>query len=351
MPAYRAGLPRRYSPWTAPFGYLARPGRLSWENMEEDPTPRRRLPAAEWLRALVSRWGPARVGLLLAGFGLIAFSATFVLAGGWSSDPGSSSAEEGGQASLAEATQELTFGAGLDIIDQESLDRALYMLAAELKPTPSPTNTPKPTPTPRPTEPPPDRTDCGQIRGTPYRSPQEREWFLANCIIEEPAPPPAAPPSDPPPSDPGPSDPPPSSGGCPAASMSGFGLALFNAANSQRTQNGLPALAAHGCVTYVANIRSQDMAANGYFSHTSPNGSTAFSLMDQYGVSYGWAGENLARNNYPDSETVNVAITDLMNSQGHRDNILSTNYTAMGVACVVDGAGMKYFTMIFIGPG
>jgi uncharacterized protein YkwD len=133
--------------------------------------------------------------------------------------------------------------------------------------------------------------------------------------------------------------------------MNSYALALFNAANNQRVQHGLPALAPHGCVTYVAQLRSNDMAANNYFSHTSPNGSTAFSLMDQYGVSYGWAGENLARNNYPNSQTVQIAISDLMASSGHRANILHANYTHMGIGFKDDGTGMKYFTMVFIGAG
>lgn len=132
--------------------------------------------------------------------------------------------------------------------------------------------------------------------------------------------------------------------------MSGFALALFNAINNERTQRGLSALADHGCVVYVAQLRSDDMASRGYFSHTSPDGETAFSLLDGYGVPYGWAGENLARNNYPDDQTVGVAIRDLMASEGHRDNILSPNYTHLGVGAAVDGAGMKYFTMVFIGP-
>ena len=132
--------------------------------------------------------------------------------------------------------------------------------------------------------------------------------------------------------------------------MGGFGLDLFNAINSERTSRGMAALAADGCVVYVAQARSDDMASRSYFSHSSPEGETAFSLMDANGVPYGWAGENLARNNYANDETVAVAIRDLMASQGHRDNILSANYTALGVGYADDGAGMKYFTMVFIGP-
>lgn len=139
-------------------------------------------------------------------------------------------------------------------------------------------------------------------------------------------------------------------GNCPMASMSGFALDLFNAQNNERVTRGLPALAADGCVVYVAQLRSNDMASRGYFAHTSPEGDSAFSLMDAYGVPYGWAGENLARNNYPDDQTVAVAIRDLMASEGHRANILSLNYTSLGVAAVNDGTGMWYYTMIYIGP-
>ena len=132
--------------------------------------------------------------------------------------------------------------------------------------------------------------------------------------------------------------------------MSGFALDLFNAINNARVGEGLPVLAAHGCVVYVAQLRSNDMASRGYFSHSSPEGETAFSLMDSYGVPYGWAGEKLARNNYPDDETVQVAIDALMASDGHRANILSENYTHLGVGIAIDSEGIKYYTMVFIGP-
>jgi uncharacterized protein YkwD len=132
--------------------------------------------------------------------------------------------------------------------------------------------------------------------------------------------------------------------------MAGYASDLFSAINNERVQNGMAALAADGCVTFVAQLRSDDMAARDYFSHSSPEGTGAFDLLDANGVPHGWAGENLARNNYPDAEAVGVAIRDLMASQGHRDNILSGNYTALGVGYADDGTGMKYFTMVFIGP-
>ena len=136
--------------------------------------------------------------------------------------------------------------------------------------------------------------------------------------------------------------------------MAGVSLAPLEAdfisrLNAERAAAGLPALAADGELVSIARIRSSDMASRGYFSHTSPEGQTAFTLIDQRGISYSWAGENLARNNYPLAETVAVAIRDLMASPPHRDNILSPNYTRLGVGYADDGSGMRYFTMVFVG--
>jgi uncharacterized protein YkwD len=133
--------------------------------------------------------------------------------------------------------------------------------------------------------------------------------------------------------------------------MDAYSQTLFDDTNQRRIDSGLPPLRLNGYLIGVARIRSQDMADHKYFAHVSPvTGDTAFSLMDEHGVRYGWAGENLAKNNYPDSQTVSIADNALWNSPPHRENILNPNFTAMGIALVVDGDGMKYFTIIFAGP-
>ena len=119
--------------------------------------------------------------------------------------------------------------------------------------------------------------------------------------------------------------------------------------NAERAAAGLPALAVDPDLVAIARIRSSDMATVGYFSHTSPQGQSAFTLLDQWGIPYAWAGENLARNNYPLDETVAVAIRDLMASPPHRDNILNPNYTRVGVGYAEDGSGMRYYTIVFVG--
>lgn len=133
--------------------------------------------------------------------------------------------------------------------------------------------------------------------------------------------------------------------------MSAAEQALFNATNARRASAGLPSLRANGYLVGVARIRSQDMATNNYFAHTSPvTGDTAFSLMEAYGVPYGWAGENLAMNNYPAAEAVGIADQALWDSPPHRENILNPNYTEMGIGLRVSADGMYYFTVVFTGP-
>lgn len=132
--------------------------------------------------------------------------------------------------------------------------------------------------------------------------------------------------------------------------MDAFAAALFQATNARRASVGLPPLRANGYLTGIARIRAQDMADYTYFAHTSPvTGETAFTLMDAYGIPYAWAGENLAKNNYPDNECVAVADEALWQSPTHRENIANQNYTDVGIASAVDANGMKYFAFVFSG--
>jgi uncharacterized protein YkwD len=124
---------------------------------------------------------------------------------------------------------------------------------------------------------------------------------------------------------------------------------LVSRLNAERVAAGLPALAVDANLVTIGRIRASDMAARGYFSHTSPDGQSAFTLLDQWGIPYSWAGENLARNNYPLEETVAVAVHDLMASPPHRENMLNPNYTSVGVGYAEDGSGMRYYAIIFVG--
>lgn len=124
---------------------------------------------------------------------------------------------------------------------------------------------------------------------------------------------------------------------------------MFQSHNAQRANNGVAGLSIDAQLVQVARARAQDMADNNYFSHTSPSGQTAFSILNGMGYSYSIAGENIARNNYPDSQSVQVAMDGFMNSSGHRANILDGRYTKVGIGAAIGADGMKYFAVVFAG--
>ena len=122
---------------------------------------------------------------------------------------------------------------------------------------------------------------------------------------------------------------------------------MFDSHNVQRSSAGLAALTIDARLVQVARQRAQDMATRNYFSHTSPSGETAFTVLDQIGYVYQLAGENIARNNYADSESVQVSITGFMNSPTHRANILEPAFRRVGIGVAFGADGMKYFAVVF----
>ncbi len=97
--------------------------------------------------------------------------------------------------------------------------------------------------------------------------------------------------------------------------------------NQERAAQALPALVTNERLTKAAQAKADDMAARGYFSHTTPEGRTPWYWLEQAGYSYGQAGENLAVNYY-ESETVTTAW---MQSPAHRANILRPEFSEIGI--------------------
>jgi len=112
--------------------------------------------------------------------------------------------------------------------------------------------------------------------------------------------------------------------------------------NEKRAQNGLDPLTENWELSRVARYKSQDMKDNKYFSHTSPVYGSPFKMMEDFGITYRTAGENIAYGQRTPQEVVNA----WMNSKGHRANILSPSFKMIGVGYVVDG---NYWTQMFIG--
>lgn len=119
---------------------------------------------------------------------------------------------------------------------------------------------------------------------------------------------------------------------------------MVDLVNSERTKNGLKPLQVDMELTKLARMKSQDMINLGYFDHTSPTYGSPFDMMKTYGVTYRTAGENIAGN-----QSVQAAHTALMNSAGHRANILNSNFTHIGIGIVKGGQYGMMFTQMFVG--
>jgi uncharacterized protein YkwD/uncharacterized membrane protein required for colicin V production len=108
--------------------------------------------------------------------------------------------------------------------------------------------------------------------------------------------------------------------------------------NHERTSHGLKPLTLNITAQAVARTYSAAMFSKGFFSHIGKDGRTPFDRMDDAGISYTSAGENLAL-----APTYQQAHDGLMKSPEHRANILSTSYRTVGIG-VVDGG--KYGLMV-----
>lgn len=136
----------------------------------------------------------------------------------------------------------------------------------------------------------------------------------------------------------------------PAGPASPLEQRLFAGINAERARAGVPLLAYDDGLQRVARIRSQQMADEGYFGHRDGAGRTMYvELLAHFGYTYAWAGENLAVNNYDASESAERALASLMASDSHRDNLLTTDFTRVGVGVVSLPDGRHVYTMIFLG--
>ncbi|MBQ2829454.1 MAG: SafA/ExsA family spore coat assembly protein [Oscillospiraceae bacterium] len=111
--------------------------------------------------------------------------------------------------------------------------------------------------------------------------------------------------------------------------------------NAERAKQGLSPLTQNWELSRVARIKSQDMAQNRYFSHTSPTYGTPFEMMRAFGIRYRTAGENIAYG----QRSPQAVVTAWMNSSSHRANILNSTYTQIGVGYYANG---HYWTQMFI---
>jgi len=117
---------------------------------------------------------------------------------------------------------------------------------------------------------------------------------------------------------------------------------MIELVNKERVERGLKALTFNAVLRDVGRLHSTDMFKRGYFSHYSPEGNTVAERAEEKGVSYMIIGENLAY-----APELGLAHEGLMNSPGHRANILSEDFGKIGIGIMDGGVYGIMVTQVF----
>ena len=122
--------------------------------------------------------------------------------------------------------------------------------------------------------------------------------------------------------------------------LSDYARQVAEIVNRERISRGLKALKYSETLSQAANTRAKEIQT--YFSHTRPNGTSCFTAVTEMGVKYRYIGENIAYGQRSPEEVMNA----WMNSEGHRANILNTNFEYIGIG-VTERNGVYYWTQFF----
>lgn len=114
----------------------------------------------------------------------------------------------------------------------------------------------------------------------------------------------------------------------PASAAALSPASVIAAINHERASAALPDLHTDQRLMQAAKNKLNDMAAQHYFDHASPTGDMPWDFFDAAGYTYRASGENLARDYF----SISSLINSWMNSDTHRDNLLSLVFQDIGVA-------------------
>lgn len=123
--------------------------------------------------------------------------------------------------------------------------------------------------------------------------------------------------------------------------ISKYAAQVLQLVNSERSSQGLSMLSTTTSLAAAANKRAEETVR--LFSHTRPDGRSCFTVLEEYGISYQSAGENIAYGQKTPQEVVNA----WMNSSGHRANILNAGYSHVGIGVYQADNGTIYWSQLF----
>ncbi|AEN07118.1 SCP-like extracellular [halophilic archaeon DL31] len=129
--------------------------------------------------------------------------------------------------------------------------------------------------------------------------------------------------------------------------------------NQRRKAHGVEPLARSEKLDAIARYKSWDMAQRDYFTHDGAQGNQYGHLRKQYSADCPTIGQNLHRANHTGSrvqeelhnteKVAKTTVNSLMNSPGHRQNILDPDYEVQGIGVFVDENGTVFLTQEFCG--
>lgn len=122
---------------------------------------------------------------------------------------------------------------------------------------------------------------------------------------------------------------------------------VFELTNQERKMKEVPPLVLSPALCKLARAHSENMAAQGKMEHTLDE-KTPFDRMKAAGYRYAKAGENIGMGD--EGIPVESIMKAWMESEGHRNNILSADYTEIGVGIARAKNGQLYFTQVFALP-
>ncbi|WKZ25482.1 MAG: CvpA family protein [bacterium] len=117
---------------------------------------------------------------------------------------------------------------------------------------------------------------------------------------------------------------------------------MFQKVNEERKNSDVAELEWDTNLVFVGRAHARDMWERKYFSHISPDGKDVGDRLTDAKVVYYFAGENLAL-----APTTLTAHTGLMNSKGHRENLLDSRFTKIGIGVYDNGVYGKMFVQVF----
>lgn len=130
-----------------------------------------------------------------------------------------------------------------------------------------------------------------------------------------------------------------------SASISTIEQAIRDCANRNRRARGIAPLTSGGPLNRAGRFHARNMARQGFFDHTDRQGrgpAERVKIFDPAGR-FALVGENIGAG----YRSVAAACRGWMNSEGHRENILDSDYTRIGGGFARGGPYGRYYVQVF----